>query len=125
MPARSGLLPPLAPRTPEQRVEARLQRVLREPRGASRGGGVLLRSELAAQDEGLARENEALRTQLAQSEEKRQACEAKQRAAAEERRQAEAHVAAAVRGGVHRAPLGEPAAHPAEAPRRRVDAVER
>ena len=44
-------LPPLAPRTPEQRVEARLQRVVREPRGASRGGGVLLRSELAGQNE--------------------------------------------------------------------------
>ena len=48
MPARSAMvkLPPLAPRTPEQRVEARLQRVVCEPRGASRGGGgVLLRSE--------------------------------------------------------------------------------
>ena len=77
MPARSGLLPPLAPRTPEQRVEARLQRVVREPRGASRGGGVLLRSELVAQNEVLARENETLRAQLAQSEEKRQACEEK------------------------------------------------
>ena len=66
MPARSGLLPPLAPRTPEQRVEARLQRVVREPRGASRGGGVLLRSELAAQNEDLARENQALRVQLEQ-----------------------------------------------------------
>eukprot|EP01045_Picozoa_sp_COSAG04_P015253 COSAG04_NODE_1192_length_7801_cov_7.001298_17_plen_37_part_01 len=37
MPERSGLLPPLAPRTPEQRVDARLRRVVREPRGASRG----------------------------------------------------------------------------------------
>eukprot|EP01045_Picozoa_sp_COSAG04_P040654 COSAG04_NODE_11981_length_677_cov_1.128028_1_plen_130_part_10 len=66
-------LPPLAPRTPEQRVEARLERVVR---AASRGGGVLLRSELAAQNEVLARDNEVLRAQLAQSEEKRQACEA-------------------------------------------------
>ena len=70
------MLPPLAPRTPEQRVEARLRRVVHTPRGASRGGGVLLRTELAAQNEGLARENEVLRTQLAQSEEKRRECEA-------------------------------------------------
>jgi len=71
MPARGVMLPPLAPRTPEQRVEARLQRVVREPRG-----GVLLRSELVAQNEALARENEVLRTQLAQVEERRRECEA-------------------------------------------------
>ena len=39
---------------------------MREPRGASRGGGVLLRSELVEQNEGLARENEDLRAQLAE-----------------------------------------------------------
>eukprot|EP01051_Picozoa_sp_SAG22_P030686 SAG22_NODE_12034_length_459_cov_0.633333_1_plen_52_part_10 len=50
---RRGFLPPLAPQAPEQRVDARLRRIVREPRGASRGGGVLLRSELVEQNEAL------------------------------------------------------------------------
>ena len=63
MPERSGLLP-LAPRTPEQRVEARLQRVVHTPRmPTARGGGVLLRSQLVERNEALARENDALRAQ--------------------------------------------------------------
>ena len=41
--------------------------VLREPRGASRGGGVLLRSELAGQNEALVRENQSLREELEES----------------------------------------------------------
>eukprot|EP01045_Picozoa_sp_COSAG04_P001665 COSAG04_NODE_56_length_30604_cov_692.571119_36_plen_81_part_00 len=57
---RRGFLPPLAPQAPEQRVDARLRRIVREPRGASRGGGVLLRSELVEQNEALAWENEEL-----------------------------------------------------------------
>ena len=49
---RRGFLPPLAPQTPEQRVDARLRRIVQTPRmpTSARGGGVLLRSELVEQN---------------------------------------------------------------------------
>ena len=58
------MLPQLVTPTPEQRAQGRLDRVLAEPRGPSRGGGVPLRSELLEQNKALLEENGALRREL-------------------------------------------------------------
>ena len=70
------MLPQLVTPTPEQRAQGRLDRVLAEPRGPSRGGGVPLRSELLEQNKALMEENGALRRELEEAERRRQDADA-------------------------------------------------